>query len=110
MYMLLIDHHVRNATWTLSNLCRGKNPRPEWRLVQPCMPVLAKLLYALDEEVLTDACWALSYLSDGSNEKIQAVIESGVCLRLVELLMYALLLTHHSPTIGIRLLPSRLRR
>jgi hypothetical protein len=43
-------------------------------------------VYSRDEEVLTDACWALSYLSDGPNEKIQAVIESGVCLRLVELL------------------------
>jgi len=45
-------------------------------------------MYAPDPEVLTDACWALSYLSDGSNQKIQAVIESGVCRRLVELLMY----------------------
>ena len=30
---------------------------------------------------------AISYLSDGSNDKIQAVIESGVVRRLVELLM-----------------------
>ena len=80
---------IRNATWTLSNLCRGKKPRPDWNLISPALPVLAKLLYALDEEVLTDACWALSYLSDGSNEKIQAVIESGVCLRLVELLVHS---------------------
>ena len=40
-----------------------------------------------DEEVLTDACWALSYLSDGTNDKIQEVINSGVCRRLVELLL-----------------------
>jgi hypothetical protein len=40
----------------------------------------------LDEEVLTDACWALSYLSDGTDDKIQSVIESGVLPRLVELL------------------------
>ncbi|KAJ4915006.1 Importin subunit alpha-4 [Raphanus sativus] len=54
--------------------------------VKPALPVLRQLIYLNDEEVLTDACWALSYLSDGPNDKIQAVIEAGVCPRLVELL------------------------
>jgi len=49
---------------------------------------LGKLLFSQDDEVLTDACWALSYLSDGSNDKIAAVIESGVTKRLIELLMH----------------------
>lgn len=40
--------------------------------------------------MLTDACWALSYLSDGTNDKIQEVIQAGVCRRLVELLMCVL--------------------
>ena len=77
----------RNATWTLSNFCRGK-PQPPFELVKPALPTLAQLIFQQDDEVLTDACWALSYLSDGPNEKIQAVIESGVCMRLVELLMH----------------------
>lgn len=55
--------------------------------IAPALPVLAKLVYVTDDEILTDACWALSYISDGANEKIQAVIESGVTRRLVELLM-----------------------
>jgi len=55
--------------------------------VKPALPALARLIHSNDEEVLTDACWALSYLSDGTNDKIQAVIEAGVCPRLVELLM-----------------------
>ncbi|KAG0057509.1 Importin alpha subunit (Karyopherin alpha subunit) (Serine-rich RNA polymerase I suppressor protein) [Gryganskiella cystojenkinii] len=79
---------LRNATWTLSNFCRGKNPPPDWNLISPALSVLAKLIYSSDDEILIDACWAMSYLSDGVNEKIQAVIESGVCRRLVELLMH----------------------
>lgn len=55
----------------------------------PALPVLSKLVYMLDDEVLIDACWAISYLSDGSNDKIQAVIEAGIPRRLVELLMHA---------------------
>ncbi|KAI8147123.1 ARM repeat-containing protein [Fennellomyces sp. T-0311] len=89
---ILNEHHKlsmhRNATWTLSNLCRGKSPQPRWDMVSPALPVLAKLIYSTDEEVLIDACWAISYLSDGLNDRIQAVIESGVCRRLVELLMH----------------------
>jgi HEAT repeat protein len=83
---------LRNATWTLSNFCRGK-PQPMLELVKPALPTLSKLIYSSDQEVLTDACWALSYLSDGSNDRIQAVVESGVCARLVELLM------HPSPSV-----------
>ena len=70
-------------------LIRGK-PQPEFMAVRPALPTLAQLIYspvstiwcvsisaagnAQDEEVLTDACWALSYLSDGPNEKIQVLL------------------------------------
>lgn len=83
---------LRNATWTLSNFCRGK-PQPNFEMVAPALPTLAQLIYTQDEEVLTDACWALSYLSDGSNEKIQAVVDAGICKRIVELLV------HPSPSV-----------
>lgn len=51
--------------------------------------MLSKLVYSLDDEVLIDACWAISYLSDGSNDKIQAVIENTIPRRLVELLTHS---------------------
>ncbi|KAL2945291.1 Importin subunit alpha-1a [Bienertia sinuspersici] len=79
---------LRNATWTLSNFCRGK-PQPSFDQTKPALPTLEKLIHSNDDEILTDACWALSYLSDGTNDKIQAVIEAGVCPRLVELLLHA---------------------
>jgi len=76
---------IRNATWTLSNLCRGK-PAPNFEVVKPALPLLAKLLFSPDIETVTDACWALSYISDGPNDRIQAVLTAGVAPRLVELL------------------------
>ncbi|KAK0529240.1 Importin subunit alpha-1 [Tilletia horrida] len=79
---------LRNATWTLSNFCRGKNPQPAWETISPALTVLTKLVYSMDVEILTDACWAISYLSDGSNDKIQAVIEAGLVRRLVDLLLH----------------------
>lgn len=77
---------TRNATWTLSNFCRGKSPQPDWETISKALPTLAKLIYSFDDEVLIDACWAISYLSDGSNNKIQAVLDAGIPRRLVELL------------------------
>jgi hypothetical protein len=76
---------LHNATWTLSNFCRGK-PRPDFELVRMAIPTLTQLLYQQDDEILTDACWALSYMSDGEDVNIQCVVDSGVITRLIELL------------------------
>lgn len=78
---------IRNTTWTISNLCRGK-PIPDFALVRDALPLLSKLLWSTDAETVTDACWALSYLSDGPNDRIGAVLQCGVAPKLVELLQH----------------------
>lgn len=83
---------LRNATWTLSNFCRGK-PKPESYLVVPALTLLPHLIHSSDEEVIADACWTLSYLSDGPTDAVQAVLDVGVCRRVVELV------GHHSTSI-----------
>lgn len=77
---------VKTIAWTISNFCRGRDPYPSWETVQTVLPVLSKLLYHQDPDVVGDSCWSVSFLSDGSNQRIQAVIDSGIPRRLVELL------------------------
>ena len=76
---------LRTVTWCIGNLCRGK-PQPQLEAVAPALPALVNLISQEDSEVVVDALWALSYISDGSNDRIQAVIESGACKKLVDLL------------------------
>lgn len=44
---------LRNATWTLSNLCRGK-PRPALQWVTPAIPIVRELIFSTDSEVRID--------------------------------------------------------
>lgn len=77
---------VRNAAWTLSNLCRWDQSVEHLMRIKPALPAIAQLLYHEDEDTLVDACWALSYLSDGNDRHIDAVVELQVCERLVTIL------------------------
>ncbi|KAE8996995.1 Importin subunit alpha-1 [Phytophthora rubi] len=78
---------LRILTWTISNLCDGQ-PRPVFD-IGLILPYLAKMLTSTDTEILSHVCWAFSHLCDGPSTHIQAVVDSDVCFRLVELLSHS---------------------
>jgi importin subunit alpha-6/7 len=81
---------IKNASWAISNLCRGK-PGPIYEMVKDAMPVLADVVIKQhDPEILSDALWALSHLSEGSEEKIDALISTQVVPRAIQLLNHHL--------------------
>lgn len=55
-----------------------QDPPPSPEIVQTLLPALAALISHTDQNILVDTVWALSYLTDGGNEQIQMVINSGV--------------------------------
>jgi importin subunit alpha-6/7 len=77
---------LRNCTWTLSNLCRGK-PQPRLATIHGAFPALQYLLLNhIDQEAMIDATWALSYICDGDNDRIQVIVNLGVIPTLIAML------------------------
>ena len=77
---------LRNCTWALSNFCRGK-PQPHINSLTEALPVLGAIINSkTDQETTIDATWALSYISDGDNARIQHVVNQGVISSLVSML------------------------
>jgi importin subunit alpha-6/7 len=77
---------LNNAVWVISNLCRGK-PGPNSSIVEPIIKPLVDLLsMEVPVEIKVDAVWALAYISDGNNERIQMAMDTDVTSKLVEFL------------------------
>jgi len=79
---------MRNASWALSNLCRGR-PQPQYNLVRRAIPSLIKVLIENDkEDIITDICWALSYLSDGIKDRMSDMLNKNLLSKLIYLMKH----------------------
>ncbi|CAM9310343.1 unnamed protein product, partial [Phaeothamnion confervicola] len=80
---------VKIGAWALSSLCDGQ-PRPtlEDAALMPTLYLLSLLLQHPDGEVLAHACWTCSHLCDGPARHVRAVVDAGLCARLVDLLLH----------------------
>jgi importin subunit alpha-1 len=76
----------RDATWMLSNLCRGKDV--PWDIVSAGVPVLSRLLYSADNDVLMDACWALLFITDADTSRASRLLSEGIGPQIVSLLKH----------------------
>jgi len=86
LYRAEMESHVSTVIWTISNLCRGE-PSPPLHVTSPVLFPFAKLLdEPITDEARIDLLWALSYLSDGNEDKMSMVTATGVAPKLIRLL------------------------
>jgi importin subunit alpha-1 len=80
------DHWlIKDATWALSNLCRG-NPEPQPSKVSGAIPVLCGIVkMGTNSEAIFEAARALVSISQAESQ-IQAVIATGVVPSLIKYL------------------------
>ena len=84
-----IGHSLKkNGIWAICNFCRNKNRLVEFEQIECVLPVLATFINTHDHELLTDVCWAVSYLTDGSNDRIELIIKHFELKRFVALLKH----------------------
>lgn len=78
---------MQAASHALCVLCSTHQAPLEW--LQPAMPHLSRLVYAADDDTLAHTAEALAAITTGGlPERVQCVVQLGVCRRLVELMMH----------------------
>lgn len=56
-------------------------------MVRNAIPALSKVLIENDkEDIITDICWALSYLSDGAKERVNDLLNQPLLTKIIRLL------------------------
>lgn len=82
-------HWARRISRTLGNLCGGF-PSPEYKEVEPALPLLGRLLFEDDDNVLDHTLIALAFFSSNGRKRVHAVLSchEGVARRLVGILRH----------------------
>uniref|UniRef100_A0A8C7LVP4 Importin subunit alpha n=1 Tax=Oncorhynchus mykiss TaxID=8022 RepID=A0A8C7LVP4_ONCMY len=76
----------RTPVGSLTYTCRVLNVMVCVHFLPQVLPSLIQLLHLSDQDILSDACWAVSYLTDGANDRIDIVVQTGIVPRLVSLM------------------------
>ncbi|KAJ8909079.1 hypothetical protein NDN08_005776 [Rhodosorus marinus] len=89
--LLAMYNHPSHATllissWALSNFCGG-SPPPKSFLVRKAVPTIAALLVNEDEDIVSEACYALSRLSDIGSDLVEEILENNVARKLVDYML-----------------------
>lgn len=77
---------LKNVVFALANLCRNVCTSPFADEFDQCLPYFSKILYHSDVSILSDCCWALTFLSRGSIDAVQRTVDQGIVPRLVQLI------------------------
>jgi hypothetical protein len=72
---------VRNLTWLLSNLNRGRQPPPSAENMKMALPILFQLIAHKDAEIVCDTFWAISYIVDVDAGCTDIVLGSNIMSR-----------------------------
>jgi importin subunit alpha-6/7 len=76
----------KTCSWFLSNLCRHQASEISAVELKPCLYTLALYFRCPKLDVLKNVWWALKYLTDGSSQFIDSLLDLGICKPLVDLL------------------------
>eukprot|EP01016_Furgasonia_blochmanni_P009265 TRINITY_DN13835_c0_g1_i4.p1 TRINITY_DN13835_c0_g1~~TRINITY_DN13835_c0_g1_i4.p1 ORF type:complete len:531 (-),score=92.78 TRINITY_DN13835_c0_g1_i4:61-1593(-) len=77
---------LRVCSWMISNLVRGK-PYPPYEKVAELIPFVVSMLGSDDDDTVSEATWALSFLADGPDSQIEEILSfDGVVERICELM------------------------
>jgi hypothetical protein len=69
---------IRTLSWVCTNLCRHKQAQLSLQHVSILLPIIKMFIEFKDDSTKADACWALSYTTDTSDEILDLTIKSGI--------------------------------